>query len=215
MSKARLSRRKSRSRLHWDVHAERCEAGTVEGRMSSISVPVDTYVGGGAWRGSWIRSTGVGAVGQQQVSVTLDVQERVCCMQCVVRSVDVQPAVAKASTMMSVMLETCVARPLMDMTTRGRARVMPAIRSQENRNKRQLRGGTVRISSRRAEFPALERSADRCVGTVVGRCRQAAPGPARPEGRAPQKIVSGVRLQIEEMNDGAQRLRRRGVHERL
>jgi hypothetical protein len=83
----------------------------------SISEAVDTSVGGGACRASCIRSIGAGAVGQQQVSNTLDVQERVCCVQCVVRSMDVQPAVAKASTRMSVTLETCVTRSLMDMTS--------------------------------------------------------------------------------------------------
>ena len=70
---------------------------------------------GGAGRGSCIPSIGVGADGPQQVSVTLDVK-RVCCEQCVVRSTDGQPAVARAGTMVSVMLETCVARSLMDMT---------------------------------------------------------------------------------------------------
>ena len=85
--------------------------------LSSISDVVDTYVCGGAGRGRCIRSIGVGADGPQQVSVTLDVQERVCCVQCVVRSVDVQPAVAHAGTMVSVMLGTCVAKSLMDMTS--------------------------------------------------------------------------------------------------
>jgi hypothetical protein len=37
-------------------------------------------------------------------------------MQCVVRSMDVQPVVTNANTRMSVMLETCVTRTLMDMT---------------------------------------------------------------------------------------------------
>jgi hypothetical protein len=199
--------------------------------VSSISNPVDTYVGGGAWRGSCIRSIGVGAVGQQQVSVTPDVQERVCCMQCVVRSVDVQPAVAKASTMMSVMLETCVTRPLMDMTTEERARVMPATTTQENRNNPGRRGRTgadffaaCRISRAGNDEQAGNRRdrgvrrADlqvRRVWRVVGRGLEAAPDSARPRGRAAWRSCSGVRLEIEKMNDGAQRLRRRSVHERL
>lgn len=186
--------------------------------MSSISDPVDTYVGGGAWRGSCIRSTGFGAVGQQQVSVTLDVQERVCCMQCVVRSVDVQPAVAKASTMMSVMLETCVTRPLMDMTMEGRARVVPAMTSRENRDKvgRRRCSSADFFASCRISRVGNEPQRRRGVRYVVRTVRSAVSG--EPDGSHRSvvfEIASGVRLEIEEMHDGAQRLGRRSVHERL
>jgi hypothetical protein len=46
-------------------------------------------------------------------------------MQCVVRSVDVQPVAADANTRMSMTLRTCVARSLMDMTGGRRADVVP------------------------------------------------------------------------------------------
>lgn len=125
----RRGRRSGAQDRHRAEHRGECRSSNHDETLAvspSISDPVDTCVFGGACRDCGLQPIGVDAGGQQQVSVALDVQKRICCMQCIVRLTDGQSAATVADIMVSVVLETCVARPLMDMTRQPGARAMPA-----------------------------------------------------------------------------------------
>jgi hypothetical protein len=64
------------------------------------------------------------------------------------------PTVAMANTMMSIMLVTCVARPLMDMTVLYGALVVPRPAGADSTDNGDDRAESVRILPRPAEFPA-------------------------------------------------------------
>ncbi len=159
---------------------------------ASISGAADTCVSDGADSGSRAWPIGVGADGPQHAMTFAAWQTCIGAGQCAVRSVDAQTEPEHATITMSIVLKTCVARALMDMTRPSRADGVPAgvcAGIAGNPSKRQV----GRTHGDRAQGnPARARRISRCAAISPGaksarscrlppgcRCRACRHGPRR------------------------------------